>query len=221
MERTTGLQIGLTGGIASGKSTVARRLTELGAVLIDADALAREAVAPGSDGLAAVVEAFGPGVLGPDGAMDRAAVGRLVFADDAARARLNGIVHPRVRAAAGRLQEAAVERMGERAVVVQDIPLLVETGQADAFDVVVTVQAPRAERVRRMVEDRGMLATDAEARIGAQATDEERAAAADVVLENSGTREELLARVDDFWARWVAPRVQAAGAVEPAPDEGA
>ncbi|WP_309079915.1 dephospho-CoA kinase [Zhihengliuella sp.] len=220
MEKASGLQIGLTGGIASGKSTVARRLVELGAVLIDADALAREAVAPGSEGLAAVVEAFGPGVLGPDGAMDRAAVGRLVFGDEDARDRLNGIVHPRVRAAATALRAAAVERTGERTVVVQDIPLLVETGQAGAFDVVVTVAAPLAERIRRMVEDRGMLPEEAAARIGAQATDDERAAAADVVLDNAGTRADLLAQVDDFWARWVAPSLPGTGAPEASMGDG-
>lgn len=201
------LDVGLTGGIASGKSVVATRLAEQGAVLIDADAIARRVLEPGTDGLAAVVEAFGPELVDADGRLDRPRLGRVVFADPGARDTLNAIVHPRVRAEAARIRsEAAAQEMADRPmVVVQDIPLLVETGQAASFDVVVTVQAPRAERVRRMVEDRGMSQDDAVARMAAQATDEERAALSDVVLHNAGTLEELQATVDELWTGTLQP----------------
>ncbi|MFF5791198.1 dephospho-CoA kinase [Paeniglutamicibacter sp. NPDC012692] len=189
------LNVGLTGGIAAGKSAVARQLAELGAVLIDADAIARAVVEPGTPGLAAVVAAFGTGILTADGALDRPALGALVFKDDAAREKLNSIVHPLVRAEAARLREAAPAD----AVIVQDIPLLVETNQAKDFDVVLVVAAPLAERLHRMARDRGMDESDALARISAQATDEERAAVADVVIENSGTVEELRDRVNEVW----------------------
>lgn len=196
----TYLSVGLTGGIASGKSAVSARMEESGAVVIDADVLAREALAPGSSGLAEVVEAFGREVLAEDGSLDRPALGRIVFADEAARQRLNAIVHPRVRAEAARLREQAQPG----AVVVEDIPLLVETGQQDRFDVVVVVHAPEQERIRRIVEDRGGTAEDARARIAAQATDAERAAAADVVLENSGTLGELRDQVDELMEKLTA-----------------
>ena len=189
------LNVGLTGGIAAGKSAVATRLKELGAVLIDADAIARAVVEPGTPGLEAVVAAFGQQVLGPDGSLDRPALGALVFADEAARQKLNSIVHPLVRAQALELRAAAAPG----AVVVQDIPLLVETGQGQDFDVVLVVAAPLTERLRRMTEDRGMSTADAEARIDAQATDEQRAAVADEIIDNSGTLEQLRARVDEIW----------------------
>src|SRR5690606_32145882 len=144
------VRVGLTGGVASGKSTVSARLAELGAVVVDADLLAREVVAPGTDGLAEVVAEFGSEVLDADGALDRPALGALVFADESRRRALEAIIHPRVRAAGAALEAAA----GPDAVVVHDIPLLVETGQAAAFDVVVVVDAPVEEQVRRMVEDR-------------------------------------------------------------------
>ena len=195
------LTIGLTGGIASGKSTVSRRLMELGATVVDADAIARALQEPGRPGLEGIVEEFGPSVLTPDGRLDRAALGARVFADPEARARLNAIIHPLVRAEAERLAAAA----GEDAVLVEDIPLLVETGQHGRFDLVLTVQASAEERVRRMVEDRGMTEADARARIAAQATDEQRRAVADVVLDNSGTPEELEAQVERFWTERVAP----------------
>ncbi|MBV1778219.1 dephospho-CoA kinase, long form [Paeniglutamicibacter sp. ABSL32-1] len=195
------LNVGLTGGIAAGKSAVARRLVELGAVLIDADAIARAVLEPGTPGLAEVVAAFGPGILDDAGALDRPALGALVFADESKRQVLNSIVHPRVRAEAERLRAAAA---GD-AVVVQDIPLLVETKQAGSFDVVLVVAAPQAERLRRMVEDRGMAEADARARIAAQATDEQRAAVADVVINNSGTLEELRQRVNEIWETHIAP----------------
>lgn len=189
------LNVGLTGGIAAGKSAVARQLAELGAVLIDADAIARAVVEPGTPGLAAVVAAFGPGILTADGALDRPALGALVFADDAAREKLNSIVHPLVRAESARLRAAAPAG----AVVVQDIPLLVETGQGAHFDAVLVVAAPREERLRRMIEDRGMSREDALARIAAQASDAERAAVADILIENSGTLDQLREKVTEIW----------------------
>ena len=202
------LDVGLTGGIASGKSAVATRLAERGAVLIDADAIARRVLEPGTEGLAAVVEAFGPDLVDADGELDRARLGRIVFADPQTRETLNGIVHPRVRAEAARIrgEAAARETAARPVIVVQDIPLLVETGQADSFDIVVTVQAPRAERIRRMMEDRGMSEDDAVARMAAQASDEQRAAVSDIVLENSGSLDELGAAVDELWAGTLQPR---------------
>jgi len=196
------LNIGLTGGIGSGKSTVSALLAERGAVIVDADRIAREVVEPGTPGLAAVVSAFGDGVVGPDGGLDRAALAAVVFADAEARARLDGIVHPLVRARAAEVVAAAPPD----AVLVHDIPLLVETGQAGRYELVLVVQADLDTRVARLVA-RGMTEDDARARIAAQATDEQRAAVADVVLDNSGTREELAAQVDRFWAEQVLPRL--------------
>jgi len=193
-------RIGLTGGIASGKSVAAARLAELGAVVIDSDVLAREAVSPGSAGLEAVVEAFGPGVLAPDGSLDRGALGALVFADDEARARLNAIVHPVVRRLSAE-REAAAATADHGAVVVHDIPLLVETGQADAFHVLVVVHAPAVLRVERLVAGRGLSRAEAEARIAAQASDAERLDVADVVLDGAGSEADLRSQVDDFWTR--------------------
>jgi dephospho-CoA kinase len=198
------LRIGLTGGIGSGKSTVARLLADRGASVVDADVLAREVVAPGSPGLASVVQAFGPGVLTADGALDRPALAAVVFGDAEARARLDGIVHPMVRARAVEL----IGALPHDAVVVQDIPLLVETGQAGSFDLVLVVEARADVRVARLVA-RGLAEADARARIAAQATDEQRRAVADVVLDNSGTPEELAAQVERFWAERVAPALRA------------
>jgi dephospho-CoA kinase len=195
------LNIGLTGGIGSGKSTVSALLAERGAVIVDADRIAREVVEPGTPGLAAVVSAFGEGVVGPDGGLDRAALAAVVFADAEARARLDGIVHPLVRARAAEVVAAAPPD----AVLVHDIPLLVETGQAGRYELVLVVQADLDTRVARLVA-RGMTEDDARARIAAQATDEQRAAVADVVLDNSGTREELAAQVSRFWTEQVLPR---------------
>ena len=194
------LRIGLTGGIGSGKSTVAGLLAARGAVVVDADRLAREVVEPGTDGLAAVVEAFGPGVLTADGALDRAALASIVFSDPEARARLDAIVHPRVRARA----EEVVAQAPPDAVVVQDVPLLVETGQAGRYDLVLVVEADPGTRVARLVL-RGLTEGDARARIAAQATDEQRRAVADVVLDNSGEPAALEAQVGRFWAEHVAP----------------
>jgi dephospho-CoA kinase len=194
------LRIGLTGGIGSGKSTVSALLVEHGAVLVDADLLAREVVAPGTPGLAAVVEAFGEGVLGADGGLDRPALAAIVFADPDARRRLDGIVHPLVRARAAEL----VAAVPPDAVVVHDVPLLVETGQAGSYDLVLVVEADPATRIERLV-GRGLSEDDARARIAAQATDEQRRAVADVVLDNSGSREELAAQVKRFWDDRVVP----------------
>ena len=196
------LRIGLTGGIGSGKSTVSALLAARGAVVIDADRIAREVVEPGTPGLAAVVEAFGEHVLRDDGSLDRPALAAVVFADPAARKRLDGIVHPLVRARAGELAAAAPRD----AVVVHDVPLLVETGQAGSYDVVLVVRADPEVRVRRLVQ-RGLSEEDARARIAAQATDEQRAAVADVVLDNDGTEADLAAQVDRFWAERVVPAV--------------
>jgi dephospho-CoA kinase len=191
------LRVGLTGGIGSGKSEVSRRLRELGAVVIDADVLAREVVAPGTDGLGRVVEEFGIGVLTADGALDRPALGAVVFGDDDARKRLEAIIHPRVRARAAEIEAQA----GPDAVVVHDIPLLVETGQQDGFDVVVVVDVPPDVQLGRLTGERGMTADEAQARIASQARREERLAAADLVIDNSGDLADLDARVRDVWTR--------------------
>lgn len=189
------LRVGLTGGIASGKSTVADLLHEQGALVIDADVLAREAVAPGSTGLAEVIETFGPDVLDQDGALDRPALGRVVFADPEARTRLEAIIHPRVRARARELEAQA----DPSAVVVHVIPLLVETGQADDFDVLVVVDVdPQVQRDRLMARN-GLSAEEADRRIAAQATRAARLSAADVVLHNDGTPDELAAQVAGLW----------------------
>lgn len=196
-----GLLIGLTGGIASGKSTVAGRLAEHGAYVIDADQLARDVVGPGSDGLRQVVRRFGPGVL-TDGRLDRAALGRIVFEDAAARRDLEAIIHPAVRARAADLVAAAPSG----AVVVQMIPLLVETGQQDAFDLLVVVDVDPAVQLARVRDRDGLTETEALARIGAQASREARLAAADVVITNNGTLTDLESQVDALWQQIRASR---------------
>ena len=188
-------RVGLTGGVASGKSTVSAILAELGAVVIDADLLAREVVAPGTEGLAAVVEAFGPDVLGPDGGLDRPRLGALVFADPERRRALESIIHPRVRARAAEIEAAAPAG----AVVVHDIPLLAETGQAASFEAVVVVDVPVEVQVDRMVRVRGMSEADARARIAAQADRDARLAVATYVVENTGDLDELRARVEEVY----------------------
>jgi dephospho-CoA kinase len=193
------LRIGLTGGIGSGKSTASAMLAARGAVVIDADRIAREVVAPGSPGLTAVVGAFGDGVLAADGSLDRPALAAVVFADPEARRRLDGIVHPLVRARSKELAAAAPPD----AVVVHDVPLLVETGQAGSYDIVVVVEAAPVTRVARLVQ-RGLTEDDARARIASQATDEQRRAVADVVLDNNGTPDELAQQVERFWRERVA-----------------
>jgi dephospho-CoA kinase len=191
------MRVGLTGGVASGKSSVAAVLADLGAVLIDADKLAREVVAPGTDGLRRVVEEFGPDVLTADGSLDRPALGAVVFGDEPARRRLEAIIHPLVRARARELEAAAPDG----AVVVHDIPLLVETGQADRFDAVLVVDVPVPTQIARMVEQRGMTPEDAAARVAAQATREQRLAAATYVVDNTGTLEDLRERVTEVFEK--------------------
>jgi dephospho-CoA kinase len=190
------MRVGLTGGVASGKSTAAGVLSELGAVVIDADQLAREVVEPGTPGLAAVVDEFGPGILTEDGWLDRPALGAVVFGDEPARRRLEAILHPLIRARAAEIEAAAPAG----ALVVHDIPLLVESGQAGGFDAVLVVDVPVATQVERMVRDRGWSREDAEARVAAQASREERLAAATHVLDNTGTRDDLRARVTEVVA---------------------
>ena len=184
-------RVGLTGGVASGKSTVAAVLRELGAVVIDADVLAREVVEPGTPGLAAVVEEFGDGLLTEDGRLDRPAMGRLVFGDADARRRLEQIVHPLVYE---RIVELEREAPAD-AVVVHDIPLLTENGRQDDFEHVVVVDAPEDLQVRRMVADRGWSEDEARSRMSAQASRAQRRAIATHLIDNSGTREDLHDRV--------------------------
>ena len=193
-------RIGLTGGIAAGKSVVASHLTELGAVVIDSDRLARDAVRLGSIGLEQVAEAFGASILAADGSLDREALGRVVFADPAALARLNAIVHPIVRRLAAE-REAAAATIDAAAVVVHDIPLLIETGQAKMFHLLVVVHTPAEQRIRRLVAERGLSDDEARARVASQADDATRLTVADVVLDGTGTVEDLCAQVDELWVR--------------------
>ncbi|WP_317228629.1 dephospho-CoA kinase [Clavibacter sp. MX14-G9D] len=192
-------RIGLTGGIAAGKTVVADRLAELGAVRIDADRLAREVVEPGTPALAEIARRFGPDVIAADGSLDRPALGAVVFRDPDARRDLEAITHPAVRALSARRMAEAEERDPD-AVVVYDIPLLVESGRVDEFDRIVVVHAPREERIRRLVELRGMPAEEAERRIAAQATDAERLAVADDVVDSGVSLASTLAQTDRLWA---------------------
>jgi dephospho-CoA kinase len=189
------LRVGLTGGIGSGKSEVSRRLAAQGAVLIDADAIAREVVAPGTPGLAAVIEAFGPGVLLADGSLDRPRLGEIVFADGEQLARLNGIVHPLVGARSRELEQAA----GSRSIVVHDVPLLAENKLADNYDLVVVVDAPPRVQLDRLIRQRGMSREQAQARMAAQASRADRLAVAGIVIENSGSIAELDRLVGELW----------------------
>ncbi|GGP76408.1 dephospho-CoA kinase [Streptosporangium pseudovulgare] len=194
------LKVGLTGGIGSGKSEVSRRLASLGAVVIDADRIAREVVEPGTEGLARVVEAFGAGILRADGTLDRPKLGSIVFSDPGKLAVLNGIVHPLVGARVAELQD----RADADAIVVYDVPLLAENGLAPMYDVVVVVDAADDVRIARLVELRGMARQDAEARIAAQASREDRLKVADVVVRNEGSLKELAARAEEVWAELTA-----------------
>ena len=193
------LTVGLTGGIGAGKSEVSRLLVECGAVLIDADRIAREVVAPGTPGLAAVVEAFGEEVLAPDGSLDRPGLGSIVFADPGKLAVLNSIVHPLVGARSRELEAAAADD----AVVVHDVPLLTENGLAPLYDVVIVVDAPPETQLDRLVRLRGMTEEDARARMAAQATREKRREIADIVIDNDVPLAELERRVKDVWAELV------------------
>jgi dephospho-CoA kinase len=198
------LRIGLTGGIGAGKSALSNTFSECGGIIVDGDVIAREVVEPGTEGLASLVDTFGDDILRPDGALDRPALAAKVFADDEERKKLNGIVHPLV---AKRRSEiiAAVANSSRDAVVVEDIPLLVESGMAPLFPLVVIVHADVELRVRRLVEQRGMPEDDARARIAAQATDEQRRAVADVWLDNSGTPEALVEQARDVWNNRIVP----------------
>ncbi|HEX4059925.1 MAG TPA: dephospho-CoA kinase [Streptosporangiaceae bacterium] len=189
------MKAGLTGGIASGKSEVSRRLAGLGAVLIDADAAAREVVARDTPGLAEIVQVFGPGILGPDGALDRPRLGEIVFSDAALRGKLNAIVHPLV--SERMLEEERSAAPGS--VIVHDVPLLTENGLASLYDMVIVVDVPVQTQLERLTRLRGMPAGQAQARIDAQATREERLAIADIVIDNSGSLADLDRQVDDLW----------------------
>lgn len=189
------LSVGLTGGIGAGKSEVSRLLVSHGAVLIDSDRIAREVVEPGTPGLAEVVATFGEGVLAPDGSLDRPALGAVVFADPERLAALNAIVHPLVRERSAALQAAAAQD----AVVVNDVPLLVENGLGPLYDLVLVVDARPDTQLRRLVEVRGMSEADARARMAAQATREQRLAAADLVIDNDGPLDSLPDRVAEVW----------------------
>jgi len=195
--------IGLTGGIASGKTAVARRLAEHGAIHIDADQLAREVVEPGTDGLAAIARRFGDGVLREDGSLDRAALGAIIFSDDQARLDLNAITHPAVGRLGKRLMAEAAAA-NPHAIVVYDVPLLIEARtQPDyyRFDLVVVVEADAETRVARMVTLRGMDEDDARRRVSSQSTDAERRAIADVIIDSNGTLDETLRQTDELWER--------------------
>ena len=195
------LRVGLTGGIGSGKSTVSGRLAEHGAVVIDYDQLARDAVALGTPGLAAIKERFGAEVIAADGTLDRPALGKIVFGDDAARADLEAITHPAI----FELAVAMESTVPEDGVVVHDHPLLVEIGMAGTCDLVIVVDAPEDVQVDRLVTLRGMSEEDARARMAAQSSREERRAAADVVLENAGSIADLEAKVDQLWSKRIRP----------------
>ena len=190
------LRVGLTGGIGAGKSEVSRRLAAQGAWIIDADLIAREVVAPETAGLAAVIEAFGPGVLGSDGALDRVVLGDIVFADQQKLATLNSIVHPLVGARMRELEEAA----GPGSVVVHDVPLIAENGLADAYDLVVVVDVPPRIQLDRLIRLRGMSRDQAQARMAAQASREQRLSIADIVVDNSASLAELDRQVGELWS---------------------
>lgn len=192
--------IGLTGGIASGKSTVAARLAEHGAIRVDADVLAREVVEPGTDGLAAIEREFGPGVISADGTLNRAALGAIIFADADKRAALNAITHPAVWRRARELFDAASAE-DQHAIIVYDVPLLVEAkaSRPISFDLVAVVDASRETRLARLVELRGMSPEEAAQRLSSQASDAERLAIADVVIDSNGTLEHTLRQADELW----------------------
>jgi dephospho-CoA kinase len=195
------LRIGLTGGIGAGKSALSKTFSECGGIIVDGDVIAREVVEPGTEGLASLVDAFGDDILRPDGALDRPALAAKAFANDEERKKLNGIVHPLV----AKRRSEIIAAVAEDAVVVEDIPLLVESGMAPLFPLVVIVHADVDVRLRRLVEQRGMSEDDARARIAAQATDEQRRAVADVWLDNSGEPGELVEQAHDVWHNRILP----------------
>jgi dephospho-CoA kinase len=197
------LRIGLSGGIGAGKSTVSTEFSKCGGIVVDGDVIAREVVQPGTEGLAALVEAFGAEILLPDGALNRPALAAIAFPDDQKRATLNGIVHPLV----GKRRAELIEAAPDDAVIIEDIPLLVESRMAPLFPLVVIVDADVETRVKRLVEQRGMPEEDARNRIAAQATEEQRRAVADVWLDNSGTAEDLAERARTLWQERIVPPV--------------
>lgn len=192
--------IALTGGIASGKSTIARRLAEKGAVVVDADQIVRDVQAPGTPVLASIAQTFGAEVIAADGSLDRGALGAKVFGDAGQLAQLNAIVHPAVRAESQRRFDEAMSAE-PATVVVYDVPLLVEARVDDPWDLIVVAHAPADERRRRLVDLRGMTQDAAQARIDAQVSDERRLAVADVVIDTAGTLAQTLAQTDDLWER--------------------
>ncbi len=200
------LRVGLTGGIGSGKSEVSRRLAARGAVVVDADKIAREVVEPGTPGLAEIVEAFGEDVIRPDGTLDRERLGAIVFADAEKLKVLNGIVHPKVGERSEQLQREAPDD----AVVVYDVPLLAENNLAPLYDVVIVVDTPDEVRLERLLRFRGMQGADARARIAAQASREDRLRIADIVIRNAGSLDDLDAQVDKVWQD-LSARVSAKG----------
>ncbi|KUI29460.1 dephospho-CoA kinase [Mycobacterium sp. IS-1742] len=209
------LRIGLTGGIGAGKSTVSSTFADCGGVIVDGDVISREVVAPGTEGLAALVEAFGEDILLPDGALNRPALAAKAFQDDEQRAILNGIVHPLV----GKRRQEIIDSVADGTVVVEDIPLLVETGMAPFFPLVVVVWADEETRVTRLI-NRGLPEHDARARMKAQASDEQRRAIADVLLDNSGTQDQLVEKARQLWFDRVLPlaeNIRTGKVVRPAP----
>ncbi len=208
------LRIGLTGGIGAGKSTVSRAFAECGGIVVDGDLIAREVVEPGTEGLAALVDHFGHDILLPDGKLDRPALAARAFTDEGQRAKLNGIVHPLV----ARRRAEIVAAVAEDEVVVEDIPLLVESGMAPLFPLVVVVHADADVRLARLLTHRGMDESDAKARIAAQAGDEQRRRVADVWLDNSGTEGDLVERARDLWYQRILPFAHNLSAAKPAGD---
>lgn len=208
------LRIGLTGGIGAGKSTVSRAFAECGGVVVDGDVISREVVEPGTEGLAALVEHFGHDILLPDGALNRPALAAVAFSDEEKRKTLNGIVHPLV----ARRRSELIAAAAEDAVIVEDIPLLVESQMAPLFPLVVVVNADPEVRVRRLIDHRGFSEDDARARIAAQATEEQRRAVADVWLDNTGSEGRLVEQARDLWYQRIVPFAHNVAARTPAPD---
>jgi dephospho-CoA kinase len=206
------LRIGLSGGIGAGKSTVSSTLSDLGGVVVDGDVISRAVVEPGTEGLAKLVDAFGEQILSDDGSLNRPALAAIAFSDEEKRQTLNGIVHPLV----GKRRSELIASAGEDAVVVEDIPLLVESGMAPMFPLVVIVNADEDLRVKRLIEHRGFTEEDARARIAAQATEEQRRAVADVWLDNTGSTEELVEQAGELWHQRILPFARNLEAGEPA-----
>jgi dephospho-CoA kinase len=206
------LRIGLSGGIGAGKSTVSSTFSDLGGIVVDGDVISREVVEPGTEGLAKLVEAFGEQILSDDGSLNRPALAAIAFSDEAKRQTLNGIVHPLV----GRRRSELIAEAGDDAVIVEDIPLLVESGMAPMFPLVIIVNADEDLRVQRLIEHRGFSEEDARARIKAQATEEQRRAVADVWLDNTGSADELVTQARDLWHQRIVPFEHNLDAGEPA-----